>query len=135
MAWLDDVLTVLTQAGVGTPGVDLFASSGMSVPTGDVPVLTVVETGGSGPQRTQNRLSPPAYRRPMAQIVCRASSYQAARAMAEAAYLALVGVRNQHVNGCWYLEIDAMQEPFDLGVNVNGCAQIAFNCRALSRAA
>jgi hypothetical protein len=81
---------------VGAFGTTIFAGSAAVLPTSGT-FLSIVETGGTSPERTQNSVSTPAYQRPSAQIVARADTYVAAKTLANAAYDALVGVRNQNV--------------------------------------
>lgn len=95
--FIEELVKLLTDAGVGTFGTNIFASTSAEIPVGAGPYLSIVETGGTSPERTQNSVAVPAYQRPTAQLVVRASTYSAARTMARAAYNALVGVRNQTV--------------------------------------
>lgn len=129
MPWLNDIATVLEAAGIGTYGVNIFLGMRASVPflPSGMPVLTVIETGGTRPEGTQNSIITPAYLRPGAQLIARSINYDTARSMAEGAYLALFGVRNQFINSGWYQTIDALQEPFDMGVDEQGRTRIVFN--------
>lgn len=97
----EELITLLVAAAVGTKATasgNIFLSTGVSLPAGDGPYLSIIETGGTAPLRTQNAVATPAYQRPSAQIVVRAATYTAARTMARAAYNALVGVRNRTVS-------------------------------------
>jgi len=90
----EEVVGVLVDEGVGEWGVNIFSSSAAVLPAGDGPYLVVNAVGGPGPRYIQN--SPvPAYQRPTARVMVRASTYVAARAMARAAYDALAQVRNR----------------------------------------
>ena len=131
--FLDDLMAVLVAAGVGTKSVDIFATSASQMPTGIGPYLSLIETGGTAPERTHNTIHPPAYQRPGAQITVRAKSYAAARVMAKNAYDALGGVRNTTISGVWYREISPVQEPFDLGLDENGRARVVFNVYGIKR--
>jgi hypothetical protein len=134
--FLDDLLVLLQTAGVGTPGTNIFASSKSVIPVGPGPYLSVTETGGSGPEGTHNAVGLPAYQRPNAQLLVRASTYAAARTMAYNAYAACVaiGQRSQLVNGVWYRSIIILQEPFDMGVESGtGRAVVAFNIAVVKR--
>lgn len=96
----EEIVGLLVAASVGVFNTDIFASSSKDLPDdGDGPFLTVVATGGTSPERTQNSIATPAYPRPSAQIAVHAGTYRAARTMAFAAYLALAGIRNQTVTG------------------------------------
>ncbi len=92
----EELIKILTDAGVGVEGTDIFFSSRASVPDGEGPFLSLIEQGGAAPGFIHNQ-DIPAYPSPGAQIVVRAKSYTQARAMAWAAYNALVVVRNQVV--------------------------------------
>ena len=89
-----EVIRILVDAGVGVANVTIFGSSGAVIPEGDGPFLHVRADGGAGAVGTHN--DPPAEwdRRPAAAILVHASTWQAAEAMAQAAYGALVNVRN-----------------------------------------
>ena len=129
--FVEELVTLLVAGGAGTAlGTDIFAGSKAKLPEGDGPFLTITETGGIENDRTQNEISPPAWQRPSAQIVARAKNYVDARTLARAAYNSLNGVRNATVSGTLYQMIDAVQEPFDLGLDTKERARIAFNVRA-----
>lgn len=92
--FLEEVVKVLVDAGVGVEGESIFASSKAVIPRGDGPVLSVRVTPGPGPLGTHND-GPTAYRLPGLQILVRGSSWAATNAMAQAAFNAVVAVRNQ----------------------------------------
>jgi hypothetical protein len=98
--YLWEILKILEVAGVGTVGVDLWGSEA-TIPEPDPaterPILIASPTGGAGPLGTHND-GPAAYRRPGMQILVRARTWEAAEAMAQAAYSALVAVRNEAVS-------------------------------------
>jgi hypothetical protein len=51
-----------------------------------------------------------------------------------AAYNTLVKVRNQTLNGTWYLEIRGLQSvPIDLGLDENGYARVSINIVGIKR--
>lgn len=127
MAFPDEILTLLTDAGVGTPGTTIFLSSRGVTPVGDGPFLLVTETGGMAPERTQNSVAVPAYRRPGLQFMVRGVKHHQVRAMIDLVFLTVAAVRNQFLSGVWYVEIRPLQEPFDLGLDTNGRLQMAFN--------
>jgi hypothetical protein len=133
MAFEDDLIVRLVARGVGVYGTSIFVSSKAIIPDGAGPYLSITATGGAGPLRTQNAVATPAYQRPSAQLVARATTYAAAKTMARAAYDALVGVRNEAINGVYYREINPVQEPFDLGLDVRGRACSAFNVSCVRR--
>lgn len=92
----EEVVSVLVAAGVGVFNESIFASSHVALPQGAGPFLVVVGTGGIGPRFEHNSRAP-ARQMPTLKLTAHASTYIAARAMARAAYDALVQVRNQNV--------------------------------------
>jgi hypothetical protein len=99
-SFLQEIVAVLVAAGVGVAGVSIFAGSLAVLPDPTEyagPILFLKATGGVGPVGTHND-GAGAYRRPGFEIFTHASTTPAAEAMAEAAYSALIGVRNQAVS-------------------------------------
>lgn len=143
MSWLEELAQLQTDAVNGTLGTDLFVSNRATIPmlaSGVSSTLSIVETSGSAPERTQNKVVKPAYIRPAAQFVARARDYDTARARAQAAYNAVVGIRNVWVYGPlvvgsgYYREITPLQEPFDMGMDdARGQARCGFNVIAIRR--
>lgn len=132
--WHDELLHIFSGAGVGIPGVNMFATTAKTLPKGNGPFLSVIPTGGSGPDNTHNYTTVPAYQIPGAQIVVRSNSYPAAEAMARRAYNACFATANEWIGsgvlsatGTWYRKIRPTQEPFDLGLDAEGRARVAFN--------
>lgn len=132
MSFLDELAARYVAQGVGVLGTSILLSNKAVVPDTDSAVLTITETGGTSPERSQNAVTTPAYQRPRAQILARAKSYQAARALAKAAYDASF-VRNTALSGTFYRELDPVQEPFDMGLDANQRARVAFNVAAIKR--
>ena len=138
MPWLDELVILMDDANVGTLGVDMFTSTKSAPPilaSGEA-TLSIVETSGSSPERTQNSVIKPAYLNLAAQFLARAGTYAKAKAKAQAAYDAVVGIRNVTVTdnaliSGWYREITPLQEPFDAGVDDRGQARCAFNVIAI----
>lgn len=125
MAWLDDLKTLSVAGGVSAGSILL--SSYAKIPAGDGPFLSIIETGGTAPDRTQG-VAGNAYENPGAQFLARGASYTAARAMLVLAYNAVTGVQNQTVNGVWYVSIRPLQSQFiDLLSDEVGRARVAFN--------
>jgi hypothetical protein len=137
MGFTDEIASILFSAGVGTPLVDIFGSSLKVEPRGDGPFITISETGGTSPDNTQNSTAIPAYRRPAAQIVTRASTKPLAETMAFEAYNALFAIRNENVltptSRTWYRKIRPLQEPTDGGLDPQGRIRIIFNVLADKR--
>jgi len=95
--FLEEIVKLLVNGGVGIYNTDIFLTSSKDIPDGPGPYLSIIETGGTFAERTHNDIILPAFERPTAQIVVRANSYAAARAMANAAYKILVAIRNLNV--------------------------------------
>jgi len=139
--WASDLVEILESANVGTLNQDIFVSTKAVIPilVSGAATVQIVETPGSGPERTQNSVIRPAYIRPSAQIRTRAGTPAQARAKAQECYDAFVGVRNAIVyttfveSGTFYREINPLQEPFDLGVDDRKQAQFVFNVTAVRR--
>jgi hypothetical protein len=145
--WTDDIVTLFQEANVGvlnaSTGTGIFVSTKANVPLAPsgAATVTIVETPGSGPERTQNSVIRPAYIRPSAQILVRAATSKIAKGKAYECYNALVGIRNALVYrepqtfqlSGWYREINPLQEPFDLGVDDRKEIRYAFNVTAVRR--
>lgn len=132
MTFLEEVASVLTTAGLGTLGSNIFASTHAEIPGGNGPYLTLVETPGAAPEYTQDSLLP-AYHHARFQLTGRAVSYLAARAAALAAYNALCAVRNQTIGTTFYLRISPETNLFDLTLDKAGRARCAVNFKADKR--
>lgn len=125
MGWLEDLKSLGVAAGVPTASV--FLSSKAVIPTGPGPYTSIISTGGTGADRTQNAAGD-GYRRPSAQILSRASTYPLAVAQLQLFYDAITAVQNQLINGVWYVDIRPLQTEFiDLDPDNLGRARVAFN--------
>lgn len=131
MAWLEDVATLIADAGAAALNTTMFLSTAAAMRTGVGPYLIICETAGLAPERLHSDdtgvLNAAAYERPGAQITVRAVDYTAARTMARAAYNAVDGIYNQSINGTWYREILALQRPFDMGPDDAKRVRVVFN--------
>jgi hypothetical protein len=95
--WVQELVTILEEAGLGERGETIFASSNSTIPAeGDGPFIYIESTGGAGPVGTHND-GVGAYRRPSARIVVHARLQVVAEATAQAVYAALLAVRNKNV--------------------------------------
>lgn len=131
MAFTDDIVTVLSAASLGAVGTDIFIGARAAIPAGDGPYLSLIETGGTAPMERHDHVGTP-YQQPSMQLVARAKGATVARIRARAAYNALVGIRNQTINGTTYLWIRPVQEPFDLGIDETGRrSRFVFNIQVL----
>lgn len=125
MAFGEDVATLLQSAGVGTLGTTLFVGTLPEAPDAAVAVLA---TGGAGPQYT---ISGTAYSVERAQVVVRATSYNAAQTTAAAAYSACLAWRNGVQNGTRYLSFTVLQNPFLLGLDDIMRPRFVFNVEGM----
>ena len=128
----EDLVSKLVADGVVQSAVNIFVSTRGASPKGDAPHIVIIETGGSGAIRTQNAAGD-GYETPSAQVLTRGKDYPAVRAMSAAAYDSLVKVRNQMLNGTWYVEIRGLQKFIDLGLDENSNVRVAFNVLATKR--
>lgn len=97
--FLQDLIKILVDAGVGQENVNIFGSSLAEIPdehSHDGAILHIKATSGTAPKGTHND-GPGAYRQPGAQIIVRALNVPDAVAMANAAMDAFLVVRNQDV--------------------------------------
>lgn len=92
----EEVIKVLTTAGVGTENVNIFVSTKAQLPTGAGPYLSLHVGSGPGPINTQN-VAGVSYERSLVQVVVRSVNYGLARQMAWAAFNALAVVHNQDI--------------------------------------
>lgn len=126
MPFIEDLISLLETASVGTGNVNIFATSKSAIPQGNGPYLGIAETGGTSPDYIQDQILP-AYHKPTAQLTCRSISYLSARTMLANAVNALCVVNNQTVNGTWYLSIHPMQEIGDRGLDSLQRATVGVN--------
>ena len=154
MPWLDDLVTLMHDAEVAEFGTNLFVSTKAAPPLLASGTLSIVETSGGAPENTHTRregeqvlaVVRPAYLRVAAQIMARADTYAAARELAQNAFDAVVGIRNcwiiaeeeytglsEGLQSGWYREINALQAPFDAGVDDRKQARCGFNIMGIRR--
>jgi len=132
MAFVDDLATLCITGGAGTVvGTDIFIGSKANLPDSGAAFLTIRATGGAPPLRTQNEIAPTAWRRPTAQLVARALSASDAEDLIELAFLAVQGQRNVFINTIRYMEIEPIQEPFDLGLDSKKRPRHTFNVEGI----
>ena len=127
--FLDEIKDRLVAQGVGVFGSTIILGSKGVIPTGDGPLLSVIETGGTGPLRIHN-VAAAHVQRPTAQVLVRGKNYVAARTMAKNAYLALDGIFNTSLSGTFYQKVTARGEPQDFGLDESGRVMISFNIEA-----
>lgn len=133
MSWGDDLVSILVNGGYGIYNTNIGLSSKWSIPAGNGPYTTIIETGGTGAVRTQNSAPQAAYRRPGASITVRSISPSIAKAKAELAYVLFAAVKNTLVNGVWYVEITPTQEPFDMQKDDKSRQMFTFNVLGFKR--
>jgi len=124
MALLDDIAGVLEDAGVGTFGTDLFAASFPAEAPDDC--LAIFEySGGAGEDAFGG--GGPAIEQPRVQVMGRGGRYEVVRAKVHDAYLALLAVADQQLDGRTYQCINALQPPFATGVDAKGLHRVTCN--------
>lgn len=97
VTFVEELIKVLVDAGVGAANETIFGNSASVIPEGDGPFLHIKTDGGAGAVGTHND-SPAGWdRRPSAVITVHAETWKAAEVMAQLAYSALVNVRNMAV--------------------------------------
>lgn len=92
--FLQEIVKLLEDGGVGTDGTDIFWTAAATVPDGEGPFTMVRATSGLVPRRTHNEVWPPAYQRPSAAITVHAADPEISLATAYKVYNAVGGVRN-----------------------------------------
>lgn len=147
MPWLDDLQTLAEDEGL-VLNRDLFVTTASnpnvspSLPSGEY--LLIVETSGSGAERTHNdnAVRRPRYIHPSALLQVRGyRSYNRCRKLAVRMYDRVNLVHNAWVVGNnpdddgvihsgWYREITPSQEPFDAGFNDKREKRCSFNVTA-----
>jgi hypothetical protein len=85
---------IISDAGLGTFGTDMFIGTEGFVPTGTGPYVQIINTGGGPPEDIHNGGS---YEHLSCQIVIRAAHYDDARNRALAIWRELDGTRNSTV--------------------------------------
>lgn len=138
-----DLITLYEAAGVGTHNVNMFTTTRSSPPilASGAASLSIIETGGTGPERTNTtrisgsvqKVTSPAYQKPSAVIIVRAGTPAQAETMARAAYNACAGFRNGFINSGWYREIDVIGDLIDNGIDDRQQSRFTFNVIAIKR--
>lgn len=98
----------------------------------DQELLVIRETGSSDQMSVQETVGIK-YVEQTAQILTRATTYPVARSLIYAAYDVFRVVRNQLIQGTFYMGIDPVQSPFQIARDENDRWFFAFNLRAKKR--
>ncbi len=123
---LDDVAALLAEAGLGTPGTDLFLARSPDSPD---TVTVIREYGGMAPDYLYG--SPdPTEEYPRVQIECRDTDYAVARLRVERCARILGAVRDRVVNDSFYYRISPLGSPVPLGEDESQRARIIVNLEA-----
>lgn len=115
MPFIDEVGARLVAQGVGVLGTTIGLGSKAVIPTTGK-FLTIIITGGSGSETTQNDT---AREFPTAQLKARGATYQEAYTLCKAAYTALgaeKGLYNITLSGVFYVKLKARQGITDTGL-------------------
>ncbi len=123
---LDDLATLLVEAGLGVLGVDIFLTRSPDSPDA---CLTIREYGGAGPEYLYLGTDP-TQEWNRAQIEARDPSYAAARLRIERVSRILGATRERVVNGTHYHRITPLGAPVPLGEDESQRSRIAcsFEC-------
>lgn len=134
MSFLDEVASVIVDAGHGVINTTLFLSSKATIPDGDGPYIRIIGSGGAGADNVQNQNNP-AYMHPSVMVIVTAKSYPIAYDRAMEIFVDLCSIVNEEINGTWYLRIRPINPPADvLGVEDKlNRAQCSFNVIAEKR--
>jgi hypothetical protein len=134
MSVADDIAARIVALSLGTAvGTDIFIGTKAKVPSGpgdDGPLISLVDTGGTGAIRSHDGRYP----RPSCQVSVRARTASAARAKAEALHAALADKFNVTMGSTFYLSVIAVQETMDMPADSMGRARFGFNLNTLTRA-
>lgn len=131
--FLTELVVKLETDGVGIQGEDIFTSKLASIPQNGRS-LSIVKTGGSGPEYIQEN-SLPAFQFQTAQLAARHTSPALAEAYAYQAYFSLCSVVNRTIGNGFYRRIKPIQEPMDLSPDDRGpkLSRFVFNIVAERR--
>lgn len=123
---LDDVAALLAEAGLGTPGTDLFLARSPDSPD---TVTVIREYGGMAPDYLYG-VPDPTEEWNSVQIECRDADYAAARLRIERCARALGAVRDRVVNGTHYYRISPLGPPVPLGEDESQRSRIVCSLEA-----
>lgn len=133
-SFMPDLIVLCEGAELGlTYGTTLFKGPKAQIPNGAGPYVSLIRTGGLGSEGTHNSIEEPAYERPTAQVIARATDYDIAEAMAQSLYDLMWPIQNQFINGTWWRVLNVRSEPFDLPPDDKGRPRIAFNIDCVKR--
>lgn len=124
---LDDVVVLLAEVDIGTPGENLFLAE---MPPDPDNATCVREYGGPMPSYVFGGADP-SEEYPRFQVECRATEYAAARARIERCARALGAVRDRVVNGTHYHHLTPLGAPVPLGADESGRARIVVSVEAV----
>lgn len=132
MAFLDDVATYITAntTGFTVGGVTGNLGKAQMNDTQPATMVGLFVTAGVGPTytfSTANTAAAVAYEGVNLQVMSRSTSFQTAYSNAARIYTALSGVTNTTVNSLRYLDIVALQHPYDLGHDDNDRSLVVCN--------
>jgi hypothetical protein len=121
----DEVTTYLQQAGLGTPGTDMFEIRSPDQPDDVVVIRSYPGIPGLKVQEKPGL----AYESPAIQITVRSMAADKAMNKARQVYSALMIVRNQFLSGIWYLHITPSSPPYLIGFDQVGRTEFGFNAQ------
>lgn len=126
---VEDLMSVLAGAGLGTVGTTIFGSLLAVIPAGAGPFTHLIEYGAETPDETHDDIGTN-IDRPRIQISVHATVYTVARAHAKACHRVLSKIINEVINGTEYKRVVPLQSPFELPLDANNRSVQAFNVQA-----
>ena len=110
---LNEMVTVIETAGLGTFGTDLFSGG---LPPNPVECCALVEYTGEAPLRNQTdgaaHSSAQGGERPRFQLLCRSANYETGRNHIQRIWDVLDGIVNETIGTIFYQRVAAQQSPF-----------------------
>jgi len=126
-SWLArDVAVLLAGAGAGTLAVDLFVGG---LPVEPVAALAVIDRRPGRAADWQLAGTPfagVALEYPVCEVLCRATTYEAARTRLETAYRAIVGVGGRKLGRTFYAFLEPVSAPYWLAEDEGGAQILGF---------
>lgn len=123
MSLLDDIAIELSNAGLGTVGINIFKSY---LPDKDIEAIGVFDTGGVQPDKEITDIKSPTF-----QILIRANTYNSGKSTLNSVRSRLHGVHNRTLSGTYFYFIHAIAEGGHIGRNEKGQDEFSINfiCR------
>lgn len=119
MSLIDDIATDLSNAGMGTVGVNIYKSY---IPDNTQEALVILDTGGTLPDIYVTDLKSPTF-----QVFIRSNTYSAGKTDLDTVRSRLHGVQNRTIGNTYFYYIHANSEGGHIGRNANGQDEFSIN--------